>query len=156
MKPNELSELFNFSERKKYDIFSRSESVRRATEEELRTLCNRGTIVLVSDDYDNTDKFPTVDVAALCGYKVEDGNREFIVRKLTDLSNSVVVKDAIQISDCYRPVVLYTNDSVPPFTCNVIGCDVSCNKLYVNIIYKESAGIVCLQLENCHTIKKDL
>lgn len=155
MKPNELSELFNLSERKKYDIVKSGVDSALRTEADIIEYCNEGAIVLATDDYDNIDKFPTVDVAVLCGYKIENGHRKLIVRKLTDLNVSVTVKHAVPLCNYFKPVVLNVAGDMTPFTCRVIGYLFSDNILTVRVVGCEGAGNNYYRLEGFQTIKKD-
>lgn len=155
MKPNELSELFNFSERTKYDIVKRGVNSVLRTEADIIEYCREGAIVLATDDYDNIDKFPIIDVAVLCGYKIENGHRKLIVRKLTDLNTSVTVEHAVPLSRYYQPVVLNVARNMIPFTCEVIGYLFSDNILTVNVVGCESSGNSYYPLEYFQTIKKD-
>ena len=155
MKPNELSELFNFSERKKYDIVQRGDYYTLYSANDLDKICDHGVIALVTDDDQGPDVFPAIDVAVITGYKVEDGERQFIVRKLSDLSVSYTVKYAVPLGDLDRPVVLSTGGNIEPRTCRVIGYRVSDNYLYVKLIDDEGVGIVGLPLEDIQAIKKE-
>lgn len=155
MKPNELSELFNFSERKKYDIFKRDITYDMLCNTDIEGLCAVGAIALVTDDDQGPDVFPAIDVAVITGYKVEDCKRKFIVRKLSDLSVSYTVTYAVPLGDLNRPVVLSTGGTIEPRTCSVIGYRVSDNYLYVKLINDEDAGIVGLPLEGIQAIKKE-
>lgn len=155
MKPNELSELFNLSERRKYNIVNRWVDAVLRTEADIIEYCREGAIVLATDDYDNIDKFPTVDVAVLCGYKIENGHRKLIVRKLTDLSTSVTVEHAVPLRNTFKPVVLNVARDKTPFTCRVIGYLFTDNILTVNVVGCESSGNNYYPLEDFQTIKKD-
>lgn len=155
MKPNELSELFNLSERKKYDIVKSGVNSVLRTEADIIEYCQEGAIVLATDDYDNIDKFPTVDVAVLCGYKIENGHRKLIVRKLTDLNVSVTVEHAVPLCNYFTPVVLNVGVNMVPFTCRVIGYRFSDNILTVRNVGSESFGNNYYRLEDLQTIKKD-
>lgn len=155
MKPNELSELFNLSERKKYDIVKSGVNSALRTEADIIEYCEEGAIVLATDDYDNIDKFPTVDVAVLCGYKIENGHRKLIVRKLTDLNVSVTVEHAVPLCNYFKPVVLNVGVNMAPFTCSVIGYLFSDNILTVRNVGCESFGNNYYRLEDFQTIKKD-
>ena len=155
MKPNELSELFNFSERKKYDIFKRDITYNQLCNTDIEGLCGVGAIALVNADDFCPDVFPVIDVAVITGYKFEDGNRKFIVRKLSDLSTSCEVTNAIPLSDNNKPVVLGTVGFDEPRVCRVIGYSVSCHKLYVKVVGDEDAGIIGLPLEVVQAIKKE-
>lgn len=153
MKPNELSGLFNLSERRKYDIVKSGVNVALRTEADIIEYCQEGEIVLATDDYDNIDKFPTVDVAVLCGYKIENGHRKLIVRKLTDLNVSCTVTNAITLCDSDRPVVL--NLGGTPQTCRVIGYRADYDYLFVKFIGDYDEGIIGLPLEGIQAIKKE-
>ena len=155
MKPNELSELFNFSERKKYDIFKRGITYDMLCNTDIEGLCAVGAIALVNVDDFCPDMFPAIDVAIITGYKFEDGNRKFIVRKLSDLSTSCEVTNAIPLSDNDKPVVLGSVGFAEPRICRVIGYNVFCHKLYVKVVGVEDEGIVGLPLEDFQAIKKD-
>lgn len=155
MKPNELSELFNLSERRKYDIVRCGVYSILRTEADIIKYCREGAIVLATDDYDNIDKFPTVDVAVLCGYKIENGHRKFIVRKLTDLNTSVTVEHAVPLCDSLKPVVLNVARNMIPVTCRVIGYLFTDNILTVNVVGSESSENYYYPLEDFQTIKKD-
>lgn len=155
MQPNELSELFNLSERRKYDIFKSGAGKALCDEAAIIKYSQRGAIVIVSDDYDNFDKFPTIDVAVLCGYKVENLNRKFIVRKLTDLSVSVTVTDAAPLVNSFEPVVLNTATGMTPFTCHVLGYRFAENLLTVRVVGSDDNRIDSFPLEHFQTIKKD-
>lgn len=155
MKPNELSELFNFSERNKYDIVQRRVNYELTSKADIEEICSYGVIALVTNDDQGPDVFPAIDVAVITGYKVEDGERQFIVRKLSDLSVSYTVTYAVPLGDLDRPVVLSTSGTIEPRTCSVIGYRVSDNYLYVKLINDEDAGIVGLPLEGIQAIKKD-
>ena len=155
MKPNELSELFNFSERKKYDLFKRDITYNQLCTTDIEGLCGVGTIALVNVDDFCPDVFPTIDVAIITGYKFEDGNRKFIVRKLSDLSTSCEVTNAVPLSDNNKPVVLGSDEFDEPRVCRVIGYSVSRNKLYVKVVGDKDAGIIGLPLEGVQAIKKE-
>ena len=155
MKPNELSELFNFSERKKYDIFKRGVTNNQLVNTDIEKLCALGAIALVNVDDLWPDVFPVIDVAIITGYKFEDGNRKFIVRKLSDLNTSCEVTNAIPLSDNDRPVVLGTVEFDEPHVCRVIGYSVSRHNLYVKVVGDEDAGIIGLPLEGVQAIKKE-
>lgn len=155
MKPNELSELFNLSERRKYDIVQREVSYAQSSITDLAEICHYGFIALVTDDDQDPDVFPVIDVAVVTGYKVEDGKRHFIVRKLTDLSVSCTVTNAIPLGDDYRPVVLTVGGTDEPRTCRVIGYRVDNNCLCVKLIGDIDEGIVGLPLEGIQAIKKE-
>lgn len=155
MKPNELSELFNFSERKKYDTIRIGVTYALSSETDIAEICRYGVIALVTDDDQGSDEFPTIDVAVITGYKVEDGERKFIVRKLSDLSVSCTVAHAVPLGDEQRPMVLSTGGYAEPRTCRVIGYRPSDNYLYVRIVGDEDTGIVGLPLEGIQAIKKE-
>ena len=155
MKPNELSELFNLSERRKYDIVKSGVNTVLRSEVDIIEYCREGAIVLATDDYDNIDTFPTVDVAVLCGYKIENGHRKLIVRKLTDLNTSVTVKHAVPLCKYFKPVVLNVAPNMIPCTCGVIGYLFTDNILTVNVVGCESSGNNYYPLEVFQTIKKD-
>ena len=155
MKPNELSELFNFSERKKYDIFKRDITYNQLCNTDIEGLCAVGAIALVNVDDFRPDVFPAIDVAVITGYKFEVGNRKFIVRKLSDLSTSCEVTNAIPISDKDKPVVLATVGFAEPRICRVVGYSVSRHNLYVKVVGDEDAGIIGLALEGVQAIKKE-
>ena len=155
MKPNELSELFNFSERKKYDIFKRDITYNQLCNTDIEGLCTVGAIALVNADDSCPDVFPVIDVAAITGYKFEDGNRKFIVRKLSDLSTSCEVTNAIPLSDNNKPVVLGSVGFAEPRICRVIGYRVSNNIIYVKVVGDEDAGVIGLTLEGVQAIKKE-
>ena len=155
MKPNELSELFNFSERKKYDIFKRDITYNQLCNTDIEGLCGVGAIALVCADDFCPDVFPVIDVAIITGYKFEDGNRKFIVRELSDLSTSFEVANAIPISDNNKPVVLGSVGFAEPRICRVVGYSVSRNKLYVKVVGGEDASIIGLPLEAVQAIKKE-
>lgn len=155
MKPNELSELFNFSERKKYDIFKRDITYNLLCDTGVQELCTVGTIALVNVNDFCPDVFPVIDVAVITGYKFEDGDRKFIVRKFSDLSTSCEVTNAIPLCDNDKPVVLTTVGFAEPRTCRIIGYSVSCNKLNVKVVGDEDAGIIGLPLEGVQAIKKE-
>lgn len=155
MKPNELSELFNISERRKYDIVKSGVTLALRTEADIIEYSREGAIVLVIDGYDNIDKFPTVDVAVLCGYKFENGHRKFIVRKFTDLNTSITVEHAVPLCDYFAPVVLNVARNMTPCTCKVIGYLFTDNILTVNVCGCGSSGNIHYPLEDFQTIKKD-
>lgn len=155
MKPNELSELFNFSERKKYDIVQREVSYAQSSVTDLDEICHYGFITLVTDDDQGPDVFPAIDVAVITGYKVEAGERKFIVRKLSDLSVSSTVAHAIPLGDDDRPVVLSVGGTDEPRTCRVIGYRVDDNYLFVKLIGGIDEDIVGLPLEGIQAIKKE-
>ena len=155
MKPNELSELFNFSERKKYDLFKRDITYNQLCDTDIEGLCRVGTIALVNADDFCPDVFPVIDVAVITGYKFEDGDRKFIVRKLSDLSTSCEVTNAVPLSDNNKPVVLGSVGFAEPRIFRVIGYSVSRNKLYVKVVGDEDAGIIGLPLEGVQAIKKE-
>ena len=155
MKPNELSELFNFSERKKYDIFKRDVKYNQLCNTDIEALCAVGAIALVNVDDLCPDMFPAIDVAIITGYKFEDGNRKFIVRKLSDLSTSFEVTNAIAISDENKPVVLDSVGQADPRTCRVIGYRVSNNIMFVKVIGDKDAGVIGITLEGVQAIKKE-
>lgn len=154
MKPNELSELFNFSERKKYDIVQREVSYAQSSITDLDEICHYGFIALVTDDDQGPDVFPAIDVAVITGYKVEGGKRKFIVRKLSDLSVSCTVVHAFPLGDD-RPVVLNVGGPDEPRTCRVIGYRVDANYLFVKLIGDINEDIVGLPLEGIQAIKKE-
>lgn len=151
MKPNELSELFDLSERRKYDIVQRG--VNYELSSDIDEVCGYGVIALVTDDDKDPDVFPAIDVAVIAGYRVEDGKRQFIVRKLTDLSVSCTVTNAIPLGDSDRPVVL--NLGGTPQTCRVIGYRADNNCLSVKFIGDYDEGIIGLPLEDIQAIKKE-
>ena len=153
MKPNELSELFNFSERRKYDIVQRGITYELSSDSDFAEVCRYGVIALVTDDDQGPDVFPAIDVAVITGYKVEDGKRQFIVRKLTDLSVSYTVTHAIPLGDSDRPVVLFFGET--PQTCRVIGYRADDNYLFAKFIGDSDEGIIALPLEGIQAIKKD-
>lgn len=153
MKPNELSELFNLSERRKYDIVQRGVSYAHSSNSDLDEVCRYGVIALVTDDGQDPDVFPVIDVAVVTGYKVEDGKRHFIVRKLTDLSVSCTVTNAVPLGDSDRPVVL--NLGGTPQTYRVIGYRADDDYLFVKLIGDIDEGIVRLPLEDFQAIKKE-
>lgn len=155
MKPNELFELFNFSERKKYDIFKRDITYNQLCNTDIEGLCAVGTIALVNVDDFCPDVFPAIDVAIITGYKFEDGERKFIVRKLSDLSTSCEVTNAIPFSDNNKPVVLGSVGFAEPRICRVIGYRVSNNIIYVKVVGDEDAGVIGLTLEGVQAIKKE-
>lgn len=156
MKQNELSELFNFSERKKYDIVQRGIPFALTSDSvpDLDEVIHLGVIVLVTEDK-NADEFPAIDVAVITGYRVEDGERKLIVRKLSDLSVSYTVTHVVPIGDAYRPVVLSTDGHAPLRTCTVVGYRITTNRLSVEVIGNEDAGIVALPLEGIQAIKME-
>ena len=153
MKPNELSELFNLSERRKYDIVQRGVKYEQYSISELDEVCKHGVIALVTDDDKDHNVFPVIDVAVITGYKVEDGKRQFIVRKLTDLSVSCTVTNAIPLGDSDIPVALFFGE--PPLTCRVIGYRVDDNCLFAKFIGDYDEGIIGLPLEDIQAIKKE-
>lgn len=153
MKPNELSELFNLSERRKYDIIQRGVNYEQSSNSDIDKVCRYGMIALVTDDDQDPDVFPVIDVAAVTGYKVEDGKRQFIVRKLTDLSVSCTVTNAIPLGDRDRPVVL--NLGGVPQTCRVIGYRADDDYLLVKFIGDCDEGIIGLPLKDIQAIKKE-
>lgn len=155
MKPNELSELFNFSERKKYDIFKRDITYNQLRNADIEGLSAVGAIALVNADDFCPDVFPAIDVAIITGYKFEDGDRKFIVRKLSDLSTSCEVTNAIPLSDNNKPVVLGSVGFAEPRICRVIGYRVSNNNIYVKVVGDEDAGVIGLTLEGVQAIKKE-
>lgn len=153
MKQNELSELFNLSERRKYDIVQRGIKYEHSSDNDMDELRMHGVIALVTDDDKDPDVFPVIDVAVITGYKVEDGKRQFIVRKLTDLSVSCTVTNAIPLGDSDRPVVLFFGET--PQTVRVIGYREDDNYLFVKFIGDYDEHIVGLPLEGIQVIKKD-
>lgn len=155
MKPNELFELFNLSERRKYDIVRSGINSALRTEDNIIDYSQEGAIVLATDDYDNIDKFPTVDVAVLCGYKIDNGHRKLIVRKLTDLNTSVTVEHAVPLCNYFKPPVLNVSSKTLPFTCTVIGYLYSDNLIAVKIVGIESSGVNYYPLEDFQTIKME-
>lgn len=155
MKPNELSELFNLSERRKYDIVQRGVNYEQSSSSDIDEVCRYGVIALVTDDGQDPDVFPVIDVAVVTGYKVEDGKRHFIVRKLTDLSVSCTVTNAVPLGDSDRPVVLSVGGTYEPRTCRVIGYRVDANYLSVKPIGDIDEDIVGLPLEGIQAIKKE-
>lgn len=155
MKPNELSELFNFSERKKYDIINRHGAYDIFYENGLEETCLYGTIALVTDDNQDTDVFPTINAVVITGYKLEDGRRSLIVRKLSDLSVSYSVTNAFPLDDSDRPLVLSTDVDTEPCLCRVIGYNVPKNRLYVMVIGGAHTDIIGLPLEGIQAIKKE-
>ena len=155
MKPNELSELFNSSDRKKYDIFKRDVTYNQLCNTDIEGLCAVGAIALVNDDDFCPDVFPSIDVAIITGYKFEDCERKFIVRKLSDLSTSCEVTNAIPLSDNNKPVVLGSVGFAEPRICRVIGYRVSNNIIYVKVVGDEDAGVIGLTLEGVQAIKKE-
>lgn len=150
MKPNELSELFNLSERRKYDIVQRGVNYGQSSKSDIDEVCRHGVIALVTDDDQGPDVFPVIDVAVVTGYKVEDGKRHFIVRKLTDLSVSCTVTNVVPLDDSDRPVVLYLGGT--PRTCRVIGYRADADSLFVKLIDEDTVG---LPLEGIRAIKKE-
>lgn len=155
MKPTELSELFNFSERKKYDIIKRGVTYDLFDTKDLDETCIYGTIALVTDDDQDPDVFPTIDVVVITGYKHEDHKRSIIVRKLSDLSVSYSVTNVFPLDDGDRPLVLSTDVATEPCLCRVIGYSVTRNCLYVMVIGGEYTDIIGLPLEGIQAIKKD-
>ena len=155
MKPNELSELFNFSEREKYDLFKRDITYNQLCNTDIEGLCAVGAIALVNADDFCPDVFPAIDVAIITGYKFEDGDRKFIVRKLSDLSTSCEVTNAIPLSDNNKPVVLGSVGFAEPRICRVVGYLVSNNIIYVKVVGDEDAGVIGLTLEGVQAIKKE-
>lgn len=153
MKPNELSELFNLSERRKYDIAQRGVKYKQSSKTDIDEVCRYGVIALVTDDDQDPDVFPVIDVAVVTGYKVEDGKHKFIVRKLTDLSVSCTVANAIPLGDSDRPVVL--NLGGTPQTCRVIGYRADDDYLSVKFIGDYDGTIIGLPLEGIQAIKKE-
>lgn len=151
MKPDELSELFNFSERRKYDIVHRG--VKYELSSDIDECCRYGTIALVTDDDKDPDVFPAIDVAVITGYKVEDGKRQLVVRKLTDLSVSCTVANAIPLDDSDRPVVLFFGET--PLTCRVNGYRLDDNYLFAKFIGDYAESIVGLPLKDIQAIKKE-
>ena len=155
MKPNELSALFNFSERRKYDIFKRDITYNQLCNTDIEGLCAVGAIALVNVDDICPDVFPAIDVAIITGYKFEDGDRKFIVRKLSDLSTSCEVTNAIPLSDKDKPVVLGFVGLAEPRTCRVVGYRISNNIIYVKVVGDEDAGVIGLALEGVQAIDKE-
>lgn len=153
MKPNELSELFNLSERRKYDIVQRGVNYEQSSNSDIDAVCRYGVIALVTDDDQDPDVFPVIDVAVVTGYKVEDGKRQFIIRKLTDLSVSCTVTNAIPLGNSDRPVVLNLDGT--PQTCRVIGYRADDDYLFVTFIGDCDEGIIGLPLEGIQAIKKE-
>lgn len=155
MKPNELSELFNLSERRKYDIIEHGVELDLSSEIGINEFCRFGTVVLVPKDDQDPDRFPTVDVAFITGYTVENGRPQFLVRNFADLSVSYAVTHAFPLCCTDRPVVLHIGRIGTPRTCRVIGYRVSDNCLVVSIVGDGDATIVAFPLEDFQTIKKD-
>lgn len=154
MKPNELSELFNLSERKKYDILRRGATLALADLRDLDELIRYGVVVVTTEE-DDPDEFPVMDVAVLTGYKVEDGVRKLVVRKLSDLNVSCTVTHAVPVNDNLRPVVLYAKDGVTPQTCRVVGYRPLDNWLSVKLIGDEDTSLINIPLDYFQAIKKD-
>lgn len=153
MKPNELSELFDLSERRKYDIVQRGVTYPLSSDSDIAEVCKYGVIALVTDDDQGPDVFPAIDVAVIAGYRVEDGKRQFIVRTLSDLSVSCTVANAIPLGDGDRPVALFFGET--PQTCRVIGYRADDNCLSVKLIGDYDERIIGLPLEYVQAIKKE-
>ena len=128
MKPTELSKLFNFSARKKYDMMFDPSS------EHLKDANNAmyyGCFVVACNDNDS-DVFPYISVAILVGEKVEDGEHSYIVRSLAEMSTTYTVRDGKPLGDYERPVVLITGGT--PKTARVVGYKKDGNYLTVKIL----------------------
>lgn len=138
MKPTELSKLFNFSARKKYELMfdSTNEGVK-----EMSTAMYYGTFVVACNDNDS-DVFPYINVAILVGEKVEDGEHSYIVRSLAEMSTTYTVRNVKPLRDNDRPVVLITGGI--PKTARVVGYKKDCNYLSVKIMGELDVKFVSL------------
>ena len=138
MKPTELSKLFNFSARKKYDMmFS-------CTNEGVKNIDNAmyyGLFVVACNDNDS-DVFPYINVAILVGEKVEDGEHSYIVRSLADMSTTYTVRNVKLLRDYDRPVVLITGGT--PKTARVVGYKKDGNYLSVKVVGELDVKFVSL------------
>lgn len=145
MKPTELSKLFNFSARKKYDMmFDPSSGHLKDTS----TAINYGCFVVACNDNDS-DVFPYINVASLVGEKVEDGEHSYIVRSLSDMSTTYTVRNAKPLRDYDRPVVLITYGT--PKTALVIGYKKDGNYLAVRVLGDHDVS--CVSLDDVQTIE---
>lgn len=128
MKPNELSKLFDFSARKKYDLmFDSSREYLQNTNDAMYY----GLFVVACNDKDS-DVFPYINVAILVGEKVEDGEHSYIVRSLADLSTTYTVSKVKPLQDYDRPVVLITGGV--PRTARAVGYKKDGNYLSVKVL----------------------
>lgn len=145
MKPSELSKLFNFSARKKYDMmFDRSSGHLTDTS----TAMDYGCFVVACNDNDS-DVFPYINVASLVGEKVEDGEHSYIVRSLSDMSTTYTVLNAKPLRDYDRPVVLITNGT--PKTALAIGYKKDGN--YLAVRFLGDHDVSCVSLDDVQTIE---
>lgn len=147
MKPNELSKLFNFSARKKYDMMF------DPTVEHLKNVNDAmyyGCFVLACNDNDS-DVFPYINVAILVGEKVEDGEHSYIVRSLADLNTTYTVSEVKALRDFDRPVVLSTDGT--PRTARVVGYKKDGNYLTVKFVKSGNEDITFVMLDDVQTIE---
>lgn len=145
MKPTELSKLFNFSARKKYDLMfdNTIEGVK-----DIDTGMHYGLFVVACNDNDS-DVFPYINVAILVGEKVEDGEHSYIVRSLAEMSTTYTVRNVKPLRDYDRPVVLIT-DGIPK-TALVVGYKKDGNYLSVKVL--NEPGVRFVSLDNVQTIE---
>lgn len=138
MKPTELSKLFNFSARKKYDLMSDNtiEGVK-----DIDTGMHYGLFVVACNDNDS-DVFPYINVAILVGEKVEDGEHSYIVRSLAEMSTTYTVRNVKPLREYDRPVVL-TTDGIPK-TARVVGYKKDGNYLVVKVLGDQDVEFVSL------------
>lgn len=138
MIPSEISKLFDFSARKKYDMmFDPS----REHLKDAGTAMNYGCFVVACNDNDS-DVFPYINVAILVGEKVEDGEHSYIVRSLTDMSTTYTVRNVKLLSDHERPMVLLTYGT--PKTARAIGYKKDGNYLSVRVFGYSDVSYVSL------------
>ena len=145
MKPTELSKLFNFSARKKYDLMfdNTIEGVK-----DMDTGMHYGLFVVACNDNDS-DVFPYINVAILVGEKVEDGEHSYIVRSLAEMSTTYTVRNVKPLRDYDRPVVL-TTDGIPK-TARVVGYKKDLNYLSVKVL--NEPGVRFVSLDDVQTIE---
>lgn len=147
MKPNELSKLFDFSARKKYDLMF-DPSVEHL--QNVNDAMYYGLFVLACNDNDK-DVFPYINVAILVGEKVEDGEHSYIVRSLADLNTTYTVSTVKLLRDYERPVVLITDGT--PRTARVVGYKKDGNYLSVKFVNSANQNVHFVMLEDVQTIE---
>lgn len=138
MKPTELSNLFNFSARKKYDLMF--DPSREHLKDANTAIYYRCFVVACNDN--DSDVFPYINVAILVGEKVEDGEHSYIVRSLTDMSTTYTVRNVKPLDDYERPMVLITDGT--PKTASVIGYRKDENHLAVRFYGEHDVTFVSL------------
>ena len=145
MKPTELSKLFNFSARKKYELmFDRT----NAGVKDMNTAMYYGLFVVACNDNDS-DVFPYINVAILVGEKVEDGEHSYIVRSLAEMSTTYTVRNVKPLRDYDRPVVLITG-SIPK-TARVVGYKKDGN--YLSVKVSGDLDVSFVSLDDVQTIE---